>query len=222
MGVDQGCCGLCGLLDAADVVPRLEGACPLGAVVGCRHQMVGREEEVVDLIMGGQEALSLSGRLEPLHLAFSSPCWLVRVFRPIVEALVLAVLDARHDLLFGRAVGAQLIRDHDPRSSALPLQQLAEQAFGCLLVAPALNQNVHHDAVLIHSAPQIMLRAGDLEDAFIHMPLVVGPGQPPADDVGELLAKLEGPLPDRLVADHDAPESQHLLDHPKAERKAIV
>jgi hypothetical protein len=24
---EQGCCGLCGLRDAADVVPRLEGAC---------------------------------------------------------------------------------------------------------------------------------------------------------------------------------------------------
>src|SRR3954451_933007 len=73
----QRCCGLCGLLDAADVVPRLEGAGPLGAVVGCRHLVAGQEEEVVDLVVGGQEALSLSGRLEPLHLAFSSPRWLV-------------------------------------------------------------------------------------------------------------------------------------------------
>jgi hypothetical protein len=69
----QGCCGLCGLRDA--VVPRLEGAGPLGA--GCRHLVTGQEEEVVDLVVGGQETLSLSGRLEPLHLPFSSPCWLV-------------------------------------------------------------------------------------------------------------------------------------------------
>ena len=51
--------GLCGLRDAADVVPRLEGAGPLGA--GCRHLVAGQKEEVVDLIMGRQEALSLSG-----------------------------------------------------------------------------------------------------------------------------------------------------------------
>src|SRR4051812_6243945 len=50
------------------------------------------------------------------------------------------------------------------------------------------------------------------------MPLVTRPGQP--DDVGELLAKLQAPLPDRLVA--DAPEGEHLLDHPKAQRKAKV
>jgi hypothetical protein len=58
---EQGCCGLCGLLDAADVVPRLEGTGPLGAVVGCGHAVAGREEEVVDLIVGGQEALSVAG-----------------------------------------------------------------------------------------------------------------------------------------------------------------
>ena len=53
--------------------------------------------------------------------------------------------------------------------------------------------------MLIHSAPQIMLPAGDLEDDFIHVPLVAGPGQPPPDDVGELLTKLERPLPDSAI-----------------------
>jgi hypothetical protein len=104
LACEQGCCGLCGGLDAADVVPRLEGACPLGAVVGGGHQVAGQEEEVVDLVVGGEEALSLPGRLEPLHLAFSSSGRLVRVFRPIVQPLVLAVLNARHDLLLRRAI----------------------------------------------------------------------------------------------------------------------
>jgi hypothetical protein len=94
LACEQGCCGLCGCLDAADVVPRLEGAGPFGAVVGCRHEVAGQEEEVVDLVVGGQEPLSVPGRLEPLHLPFSSPCWLVRIFRPVVQPLVLAVLDA--------------------------------------------------------------------------------------------------------------------------------
>jgi hypothetical protein len=54
------------------------------------------------------------------------------------------------------------------------------------------------------------------------VPFVAGPGQPPTDDVGELLAKLEPPLADRLVADLDAPERQHLLNHSKAEREPEV
>ena len=87
---------------------------------------------------------------------------------------MLAVLNARHDLLLGRSIRFQLIRDHDARSPALPLQQLAQQPLGRLLVAPALNQNIKHDAVLIHSAPEIVLLAGNLEHNFIHMPLVAG------------------------------------------------
>jgi hypothetical protein len=72
--------------------------------------------------------------------------------------------------------------------------------------------------VLIHGAPEIVLLAGDLEHDLVEMPLVAGPGQP--DDVGKLL--LECPLPDRLMADLDAPKSEHLLNHPKAQRKAKV
>src|SRR5690349_2938723 len=67
-----------------------------------------------------------------------------------------------------------------------------------------------------------MLLTGDLEHNLIEMPFVARPGQPSADDVGELLAKLEAPLADRLVADLDAAEGQHLLHHPKAQRKAKV
>ena len=74
---EQGRFGLCGLRDAADIVPRFEGVGPLGAVVGCRHLVAGQEEEVVNLVVGGQEALSMPGRLEPLHLPFSSAGWLV-------------------------------------------------------------------------------------------------------------------------------------------------
>ena len=66
-------CGLCGRLDAADVVPCLEGTGAIGAVVGCGHAVAGQEEEVADLVMGGQEALGVPGRLEPLHLEVSNP-----------------------------------------------------------------------------------------------------------------------------------------------------
>src|SRR5689334_2860084 len=102
--LQQGRFGLCGCLNAADIVPRLEGAGPLGTVLGCRHQVAGHEEEVVDLVVGGREALSVPGRLEPLHLPFSSSGRLVRVLCPVVEPLVLAVLNSRHDLLLRRAV----------------------------------------------------------------------------------------------------------------------
>jgi hypothetical protein len=39
--------------------------------------VAGQEEKVVDRVVGGEEALSVSGRLEPLHLPFASAGWLV-------------------------------------------------------------------------------------------------------------------------------------------------
>jgi len=53
----------------------------------------------------------------------------------------------------------------------------------------------------------------------------------PTDDGGVRLAEINAfgvalraqtPLADRLVADHNAPKREHLLDHPKAQRKSIV
>jgi len=68
----------------------------------------------------------------------------MRVFGPVIEALVLPVLDPGHDLPLGRGVALQLVGDEHPRSSTLPLEELAEQAFGGLLVAPALDENIEN------------------------------------------------------------------------------
>jgi hypothetical protein len=52
----------------------------------------------------------------------------MEILRPIVEALVLAMLDARHDLTLGRAIAAERIGDQHTRCSTLLLQELAQQA----------------------------------------------------------------------------------------------
>jgi len=49
----------------------------------------------------------------------------------------------------------------------LPLQQLAQEPFGGPFVPPALYQDVEHDAVLVHRAPQPVLLTSDLEDDLI-------------------------------------------------------
>src|SRR4051794_36396306 len=117
---------------------------------------------------------------------------------------MLPMLDARHDLPLCRTIAGQLISDHDARRPALPLQQLAEQALGGALIAPALDQHVEYDAVLIDRAPEPVLLAGNFEDDLIQMPLVARPRQPMADPVGECLAELERPLPHALMTDNDA------------------
>src|SRR4051812_30935168 len=105
-------------------------------------------EEVGDLIVGGEKPLHLPRRLEALHDPLSSSRWLVGILRPVVEAFVLAMLDAGHDLPLGRGIAAQLVGDQHTRRAALLLQQLAQQAFGGFLVAPALNEDVENEALL--------------------------------------------------------------------------
>jgi hypothetical protein len=81
--------------------------------------------------VGGEEPLRLAGRFELLHLPLSSARRLVRVFRSVVEPLVLAMLDARHHLSSGRAVAGKLVGDHLSRrrwtrtSSTIPVWSTA-------------------------------------------------------------------------------------------------
>src|SRR3954454_632288 len=179
-------------------------------------------KEIVYLVVGGEETLCLPRRFEALHLSLASARGLMRVLRPVVETLVLPVLNAWHNLLPRRSIAGKLVGDHDARRPALPLQQLAQQARGGALITPALDQHVEYDAVLVDRAPQPMLYPGDFDDGLIEMPFISGAGCPAPDLVGECLAELACPLPHALVADDDAACGQHLLDHAQAERKAEI
>ena len=117
-------------------------------------------KQVVDLIVGCEEALGLAGGFELLHLPLSSACRLVRILRSVVQSLVLAMLNAGHDVPLRGAVAGELISDHDAWRSHLLLQQLAQQPLGRLLVASALD--VEHDTGLVHRSPQPVLHAGNL------------------------------------------------------------
>src|SRR4051794_7568094 len=132
------------------------------------------------------------------------------------------MLDRGHHLTLGGAVARQLVRDHDTRRPHLPLQQLAEQAFGGPLVPPLLDEDVEHDAVLVDRPPEPMLLAADHQAHFVEVPFVSHTGQPAPDLVGKALAELARPLAHGLMADRDAASRQHLLHHAKAQRKAEV
>src|SRR5438270_12403254 len=108
----------------ADFGPDFEFLGPGCSVFGGSDMIAAEMEEVVDLFVGGEEPLRLAGRFELLHLPLSAARRLVRVFRSVVEPLVLPMLDAGHDLTFGRAAAGQLVSDHDAWRSHLLLQQL--------------------------------------------------------------------------------------------------
>jgi hypothetical protein len=83
-------------------------------------------EEVSDLIMGREETLRLTGRFELLHLPLSAARWLVRILRSVVQPLVLAMLNARHDLSLRRTIAGKLVGDHNAGRPHLLLQRLAQ------------------------------------------------------------------------------------------------
>jgi hypothetical protein len=208
--------------DASGLGPNLKGLGAGGSILRGGHPVTAEVKEVADPIMGGEEALRLAGRLEPLHLTLSPSRRLVRVLRPVVQPLVLSVLDRGHHLAPGRPVARQLVGHHDTRWAGLLFQQLAQQAFGGPCVAPALHQDVQHHPGLVDHAPQPVLHPGDRQHDFVHVPLVPGCRQPAADLVGEHLAELQRPLADSFMADDDAARGQQFIDHPQAEREAEV
>src|SRR3712207_9534983 len=81
--------------DPADVCPHLERTHPRGAVLAGGDVVAAEVEKVADLVVGGEETLRLPGRLEALHLPFSSSCRLVGILGPVVQPLVPAGARAR-------------------------------------------------------------------------------------------------------------------------------
>src|SRR3954470_18246565 len=77
------------------------------------------------------------------------------------KALMSSMLDRGHHVCLCRVVTGELVRDHHTRHAGLPLQQLAEQAFGGPLVPPLLDENVEHDPILVDRPPEPMLRSPD-------------------------------------------------------------
>ena len=109
---------------------------------------------VVDGGMEVEKTLRGSRRLEPLHLALSSPHDLMGVFSAIFsEALIMRAGEAQ--LPESRAVGAQLVGDQQLRCEALFLEQLAHQPECRLRIAPALNEHLENFALMVDGAPQV-------------------------------------------------------------------
>ena len=122
----------------------------------------------------------------------------------------------------GHAVASWFV-GHDHAGYVLQtLQQPSKESFGRLCVPPWLNEDVEHDAVLIHGTPQIMLHALDPDEHLVHGPLVPGSWSAAAKAVCKGLAKLLTPATYRLIRDDDARFSQKQLNIPQAEAEHVV
>ena len=137
-----------------DLAPSRKGSLARSAAeVGRGGSGIRDVEEVRDLILNRQKPLCLLGRFKSLHDPFASPCRLVRVFRAIVQALVLAMLDAKAHLCPRSAVGTELVCDHDARRCDAGSQELSYEPLRSAAVSSTLDQDVENEAILIDRAP---------------------------------------------------------------------
>jgi len=122
----------------------------------------------------------------------------------------------RDDLTLGRSVAAELVGDRHAGRSPLRFQELAEQALGGLLVAPALDGDIGNKALLVDRAPKPVLLASDGEDDFVKGPCVAAAGRSPTHAVGACPAEFQALLPERLAGDRKAASRQPFFDHAPA------
>ncbi len=67
------------------------------------------------------------------------------------------MLDSRHGCAMCRAITFEFVGHQPPRLTTLAFDQATKEAFGRLLVASSLYENIYRIAVLIDRAPEIVL-----------------------------------------------------------------
>src|SRR4051794_5992852 len=141
---------------------------------------------------------------------------------PVVQVPALPVLDPGPDLPLGRAITLQLIGHDHTREILRALQQLLEEALGRLGAAPALDQDVEHDAVLVDRPPEVVALAADADEDLAQVTLVPPPRPALLERVGEHPPEAQAPGADALVAHHHATFGQDRLDLAQAQAEAVV
>jgi hypothetical protein len=97
-----------------------------------------------------------------------------------------------------------------------------EEALRGVGIAPGLNEDVEHNAILIDGAPEVMPHALDSDEDFVHVPLVPWPRPAAAQAVGETRTEFLAPASYRLVGDDNTALSQEQLNIPQAEADHVV
>ena len=127
------------------------------------------------------------------------------------------MLDGGKQVALCHAVASQLVGHDHPRHIVHPLQPAPEEALGGFGISALLNEDVEHNAGLIHAAPKMVLHALDPDEHLVQVPPVPGPWPSAAQAVGKAPAELPAPAPNSLIGDDNATFSQEQLDIPQAE-----
>ena len=92
--------------------------------------------------------------------------------------------------------------------SAVTFQELAKEALRCPTVAPRLNKNIYHVAVLIHGAPQILPFTVNRHEHLVEEPRISEVALPSFQLTCVLRTELQTPLSNGFVGHDDSSFSE--------------
>jgi hypothetical protein len=118
------------------------------------------------------------------------------------------MLDTREQTALSDAVASQLVSHDHSRHVVQSRQQPSEEALGSIGIAPVLNKDVEHNAILIHGTPKVVLHALDPDEYLVEVPFVPWARSTAAEAIGKALAELAAPPPYGLVGHNNASLSQ--------------
>ena len=98
-------------------------------------------------------------------------------------------------------IAPELVSHDHSRDVLQTLQKPPEEALGGVGIAPGLNEDVEHNAILIDDAPEVMLQALDPDEDFVHVPLIPWPRSAAAQAFGKEAEPLEHGAVTELIGD---------------------
>ena len=119
-------------------------------------------------------------------------------------------------------MGQQAVCGDRLRLDRLVVQEALQKSESRLCVPPALDHKVQDFAFVVDRPPKVHPLAADPADHLVQVPARRRGPPPLLQPLGDQGAKLDGPAPDRFVADLDPPLRQKLLDVPKTKAEPEV
>ncbi len=114
------------------------------------------------------------------------------------------MLDRGEDLTMGSGIAPEFIGGQLPRNLTLALQHLAKETLSRPPVSFLRHQYIDHVTILIHCSPKVVQFPVDLDEDFVHEPVIAKSASFPSQGPGKGWAELAAPVSNRLVGNSDA------------------
>jgi len=176
----------------------------------------GTVMEVFETGMEAEEFLRAFLSLEPLLLSLLTPCGTVGLFNSVVAARRgnhLLVVDMRQSRDFPdrRPITPELIGTDDLWDGIFA-QKLIQKTLPRFRISVPLEQDIQHEAVLVHRPPEPMSNAINGRTHFVQKPAGTPSGFPLTQTICQECAELDAPFAQGFVTHLDAALVQQFLN----------